>query len=64
MRAVHGYLPDKPDYETFFMAFGYGVKEGVELPSMHLYDEGPTLAKIIGVTLPHADGRCFDEILE
>lgn len=64
MRAVHGYLPDKPDYETFFMAFGYGVKEGVELPSMHLYDEGPTLAKIIGVTLPGADGRCFDEILE
>ncbi|MBD5542229.1 MAG: alkaline phosphatase family protein [Lachnospiraceae bacterium] len=64
MRAVHGYLPDKPDYETFFMAFGYGIKEGVEIPSMHLYDEGPTLAKIIGVTLPDADGRCFDEILK
>ena len=63
MRAVHGYLPDKPDYETFFMAFGYGIREGVEIPFMHLYDEGPTLAKIIGVTLPDADGRCCDEIV-
>ncbi len=63
MRGTHGYLPDKPDYETFFMAFGYGIKEGVEVPSMNLYDEGPTLAKIVGVSLSDADGRCMDEIL-
>ena len=30
---------------------------------MNLYDEGPTLAKIIDVMLPDADGRCIDEIL-
>jgi len=63
MRGTHGYLPDKPDYETFFMAFGYGIREGVELPSMHLYDEGPTLAKIMDVILPDADGKCLTEIL-
>ncbi len=63
MRGTHGYLPNKPDYETFFMAFGYGIKEGGEVPSMYLYDEGPTLAKIIDVILPDADGRCVDEIL-
>lgn len=63
MRGTHGYLPDKPDYETFFMALGYGIKEGVKIPSMHLYDEGPTLAKVTGVTLPDADGRCYDEML-
>ena len=63
MRGTHGYLPDKPDYETFFMAFGYGIREGVEVPSMNLYDEGPTLAKIIDVMLPDTDGKCIDEIL-
>ncbi|MBQ8190046.1 MAG: alkaline phosphatase family protein, partial [Lachnospiraceae bacterium] len=63
MRGTHGYLPDKPGYETFFMAFGYGIQEGVEVPSMNLYDEGPTLAKIIDVMLSEADGRCIDEIL-
>lgn len=63
MRGTHGYLPDKPDYETFFMTFGYGIKEGTEIPSMHLYDEGPTLAKIIGVTLLDADGKCIEEML-
>lgn len=63
MRGTHGYLPDKPDYETFFMALGYGVKEGTVIESMNLYDEGPTLAKIAGVTLPDADGECKTEML-
>ena len=64
MWATHGYHPDKPGYDTFFLALGYGIREGVEIPSMHLYDEGPTLAKIMGVTLPDADGRCMDEMLD
>lgn len=63
MRGTHGYLPDKPGYETFFMALGYGIREGVEIPFMRLYDEGPTLAKIMGVTLPDSDGKCLTEIL-
>lgn len=64
MRATHGYFPDKADYQTFFMASGYGIREGVEVESMHLYDEGPTLAKLMGLRLPDIDGRIMEEILK
>ena len=63
MRGTHGYLPDKPDYQTFFMASGYGIKEGVEVEFMRLYDEGPTLARLMGLELPDADGKIIEEIL-
>lgn len=63
MKATHGYLPTKPDYQTFFMVSGYGINPGVEVPYMRLYDEGPTLARIWNVTLPEADGRVIEEIL-
>ncbi|MBQ8591588.1 MAG: alkaline phosphatase family protein [Lachnospiraceae bacterium] len=63
MRATHGYLPDKPDYKTFFMATGYGIQEHAEVEAMQLYDEGPTLAKLMGLELPDIDGRIVEEIL-
>lgn len=63
MKATHGYLPDKPDYKTFFLATGYGIREKVEIESMELYDEGPTLARLMGLDLGKVDGRVVEEIL-
>lgn len=57
MYATHGYLPDIPDYETFFMMSGYGVKQGEVAEEMCLCDEGPTLAAILGVSLGETDGK-------
>ena len=51
MRATHGYTPDLPGYETFFMMSGYGAEPGKLREEMHLYDEAPILADILGVTL-------------
>ncbi len=63
MVATHGYLPDKEDYQTFFMAMGYGIKKGGTTEHMNLFDEGPTLAKIWGLDLGDVDGRVVTEIL-
>lgn len=63
MLATHGYLPDLPEYETFFMMTGYRVAEGTCADEMHLWDEGPTLAEILGVTLPDTDGAALKELL-
>lgn len=63
LRAVHGYDPDKEDYTTFFMASGPGFKKDVRIPSMRLIDEGPTLAKLLGVSLGEIDGRVLEEML-
>ena len=62
-RAVHGYSPEKPDYRTIFIAKGKGVIPGVEIPTMRLVDEGPTLAKLLGVDLGETDGHVLKEIL-
>ncbi len=63
MRATHGYLPDLPDYETFFMMSGYKVAAGRNADSMHLWDEGPTLAEILGVSIGKTDGVIKKELL-
>ncbi len=64
MRGTHGYLPDKENYTTFFAAGGYGIRAGARAASMCLCDEGPTLAKLMGLELPGADGRVVEELLE
>lgn len=62
MYATHGYHPDREGYGTFFAIRGEGIKRGVEIGPMCLVDEGPTLAKILGLTLENTDGRVLDEI--
>ncbi len=64
MYATHGYLPNKEENITFFMGMGYGLKKGVKKDSMHLWDEGPTIAKILGGHLPQADGEAVTEFLD
>lgn len=63
-RATHGYSPYRKDYTTVFMASGRGVKRGVVVDDMNLVDEGPTMAKLLGIELKDADGRIINEILE
>lgn len=64
MKGTHGYLPTKEGYQTFFMAKGYGIKEGVHIPKMYLWDEGATLAKLLQVDLGEVDGRVVEEMLK
>ncbi|OCA81608.1 phosphodiesterase [Bacillus sp. FJAT-27225] len=61
--ACHGYSPTKNDYETVFFAAGRGIRPGVKIPSMRLVDEGPTLARLIGVDLGDTDGHVIEELL-
>ncbi len=64
LHATHGCLPTKEDNITFFSASGYGIKKGARNESMHLWDEGPTIAKLMGFELKNVDGRVLSEILD
>ncbi|HEX5563919.1 MAG TPA: ectonucleotide pyrophosphatase/phosphodiesterase [Sporosarcina sp.] len=59
----HGYSPEKENYTTVFIAKGKGIRPNVSLPAMHLVDEGPTFARLLGLDLGQTDGRVLDEIL-
>ena len=49
-------------YQTVFMAKGPDIANKAEILSMCLVDEGPTLARLLGVTLPDADGRVIRQL--
>ena len=63
-KATHGYHPSKPNYNTFFIACGKGIKKGVSIDEGKLINHGPTLAKILGINLGKTDGIAEDRILE
>lgn len=61
--ASHGYSPEKEDYTTLFMAAGKGIRPNVTVPSMHLVDEGPTLARLLGLDLGSTDGSVVEDFI-
>ncbi|WP_286231756.1 alkaline phosphatase family protein [Neobacillus mesonae] len=60
--ATHGYSPEKENYETILMAAGNGINP-VTIPFCRLIDEGPTFARLLGVSLGETDGRVMEELL-
>lgn len=61
--ATHGYHPDKPDYETIFVGTGPDFRPGARCREMSLVDEGPTMARILGLDLGDTDGHVVEELL-
>jgi predicted AlkP superfamily pyrophosphatase or phosphodiesterase len=61
-KATHGYLPDRGP-QPMFMAKGPGIRPGVTLEKRDIIDEAPTFAKVLGLSLPEADGVPINEIL-
>ena len=47
---VHGYHPEKNNYETTVCFFGPKIKQGHTIAEANLVDEAPTFAKIMGLT--------------
>jgi predicted AlkP superfamily pyrophosphatase or phosphodiesterase len=54
--AGHGYRPDTPGMETGLIAWGTGIRAGWVLPVTNTIDVAPTIAMILGLELPDADG--------
>lgn len=58
----HGHLPHKGPQPVFFMS-GPDVRPGAVLERQRIIDEAPTFARILGVSMPEAQGRCMEELL-
>jgi predicted AlkP superfamily pyrophosphatase or phosphodiesterase len=56
-RGQHGYLPDPPDYRAAFIASGAGITRRGSLGEIPMLDIGPTIARLLGLRLRHAQGR-------
>lgn len=63
MSGSHGYLRDDPAMQAIFVASGSGVKAGMTLGPIDNIDVAPTVARLLGISLPSARGRVLSEIL-
>ena len=55
----HGYLASDPEMDALFIASGYGVHAGATLGRIANIDVAPTIAKLLGVTLPPVKGKAI-----
>jgi hypothetical protein len=56
-RGSHGYLASDPEMDALFIASGYGVRAGALTGRISNVDVAPTIAKLLGVSLPSAKGK-------
>ncbi len=55
-KGMHGYLPTNPRMATGFIASGRGIRPGVIVPSLRMIDVAPTVAALLHLDLPSAEG--------
>jgi predicted AlkP superfamily pyrophosphatase or phosphodiesterase len=63
-KGMHGYLPTNPQMATGFIASGSGIRRGVVMPVIRMLDVAPTIAVLLHLDLPVAEGVPLVGILD
>jgi predicted AlkP superfamily pyrophosphatase or phosphodiesterase len=63
-KGMHGYRPLRPGMETGLVLWGRGVKAGAVAGRARLVDVAPTVARLMGLSMPEAEGRALTEMLQ
>jgi predicted AlkP superfamily pyrophosphatase or phosphodiesterase len=62
-KGCHGHLPQPSFMHATFVAAGAGIKPGVRFKVIENIDVAPTIARLLHLELPTAEGRVLSEIL-
>lgn len=62
-KGSHGQDAELPDLHGTFVAWGVGIKPGARLGVISIVSVAPTIAKLLGLSLPTAEGRPLAEAL-
>jgi predicted AlkP superfamily pyrophosphatase or phosphodiesterase len=57
LKGMHGYAPAAPEMKSTFIVAGPGLKAHGSLGNIDMRDIAPTVAHLLGTTLPTADGK-------
>ena len=63
-KATHGFGPGHPAENCLLAVRGRGIREGVTLPEMPMRDVAPTLAGLMGIRLPQAEGKDHSQFMK
>lgn len=59
----HGFVSTNPKMNAAFIAWGRGIQRGAKLGMINNVDVAPTIAALLGESLPGTDGRVLTELL-
>jgi predicted AlkP superfamily pyrophosphatase or phosphodiesterase len=62
-QGTHGYLPTDPRMRASLIVFGVGARAGAKLPLARMTDIAPTVANLLQLDLPQAEGKQIKEFL-
>jgi predicted AlkP superfamily pyrophosphatase or phosphodiesterase len=62
-KGCHGHRPEPRFMQATFVAWGAGIRAGARLKTIENIDVAPTIARLLHVQLPAAEGRVVDEVL-
>jgi hypothetical protein len=62
-KGCHGHRPEPRFMQATFIAWGAGIRAGARLKIIQNIDVAPTVAHLLQVSLPTAEGRVVNEIL-
>ncbi|HWL09475.1 MAG TPA: ectonucleotide pyrophosphatase/phosphodiesterase [Planctomicrobium sp.] len=58
---THGYMPQHPEMQAMLVIAGAGIRPGTDLGQVSNLDVAPTMAALLGVSMPTADGQVRKE---
>lgn len=59
----HTYLSSDTDMDATFLAWGNGIRPGIQIDRVRNLDVAPTVASLLGLTMNDVEGRVLGEIL-
>jgi len=62
-KGSHGHDPKLPDLHATFVVWGAGIKPGARLGEISNIDVAPTIAKLLGLSIPNAEGKVLKQVL-
>jgi predicted AlkP superfamily pyrophosphatase or phosphodiesterase len=62
-RGMHGYDPTRPEMAASLVLWGDGIRRGAALGDVSMIDVAPTIAALLGVPFPTADGHALSSAL-
>jgi len=62
-KGMHGHDPLRGDMSASLLFWGRGIRKGAKLGDVSMTDIAPTVAHLLGFTMPFAEGRVLDEAL-
>jgi predicted AlkP superfamily pyrophosphatase or phosphodiesterase len=62
-KGSHGHDSSLPDLHATFVAWGVGIKRGVQLGEISNTDVAPTIATLLGFSIPNVEGTALKKAL-